>query len=981
MSCNDPCGDQIQINLETGSQGPIGPPGPPATVVNHEFNLLAGDTIISGTNNSGNEFSYNPESVQVFINGVLLSGTDYTATDGVSVILNEAAANNNDLAQITTQIPPEDYDPTNDNDRLQGQIDDNKQSIEDLDGRVTQNESDIADLQADAGAQTVTTADVMTVGALPFADPAEDPKTQQEANWILHDWIKAGEQEIADARNEFQGLDQDVTNLTQSVTDLATDVDDIAISVATNTVNISKNATDIARLDSDIGDIIVPDLSPIDARVTDLETVTGEHEGRLDGLRTDVDALGAPVNLDPLNAAIADNAAGVAKNASDIAGIRVVDAQQTGQINDLQIAVGNLEAIDHDTSSFAEINKDNEFTTSQTIRDGVKLTGSNAFVEADTGTPISFRNNNFSNPVINVMRSNGDVAISLEASGHIRGVVTDGTDPTSAVSVEYLEANGVGGGDHDHSTYATKLELKEEERQRELADVALGKRIDDAIDEEKYDDTQIKNALAQEEAARKSSDNILDNKITNEANYRQQEDEKLQDQIDLLSGGSIDLSGYALTTYVDSQDADLQSQIDALSASGGYNDAWIQPAIDLGDSTTLADAKDYTDQEIAAIPPIDLSDYATKEEVVDGDAKSLDDAKKYTDTKFDAVTHPPGTIVKDTEPADSPNGTNWFDTVRLELFVRASDAWLPSSPLGARVTQGEIVQAQLLERVTTGEQNQNKITADVRGNSNDISSMNIRVQQNSGKIANNEQAIAEIQALPDPVAPDVDKDYVDTELAKKIGNTGEQVLPTDSWKIRARKTSNDGNYSYLSIENDKLHLYHVADPTNDAHGLSRGYCDGRYSRKQVPVVMKTNGSMACVTQNIPPSKSFCGLYNTSPGSSTNGNPYFGNFNSDIRVNIDGLKNPEGEQFAVGESYNLSGFVSIFGAEDGKLYFKHAITNVARSSSHDYVQLHFASRVPAWGTGEYYSQSKFVLVVEGLMDKPVNTVDIPAEDIE
>ena len=145
--------------------------------------------------------------------------------------------------------------------------------------------------------------------------------------------------------------------------------------------------------------------------------------------------------------------------------------------------------------------------------------------------------------------------------------------------------------------------------------------------------------------------------------------------------------------------------------------------------------------------------------------------------------------------------------------------------------------------------------------------------------------------------------------------------------------------------------------------------------------MKTNGSMACVTQNIPPSKSFCGLYNTSPGSSTNGNPYFGNFNSDIRVNIDGLKNPEGQQFAVGESYNISGFVSIFGAEDGKLYFKHAITNVARSSSHDYVQLHFASRVPAWGTGEYSSQSKFVLVVEGLMDKPVNTVDIPVEDIE
>ena len=47
-----------------------------------------------------------------------------------------------------------------------------------------QNERDIADLQTQQDGQTFTTADVMTVGALPFADPDADPKTQQEANWM-----------------------------------------------------------------------------------------------------------------------------------------------------------------------------------------------------------------------------------------------------------------------------------------------------------------------------------------------------------------------------------------------------------------------------------------------------------------------------------------------------------------------------------------------------------------------------------------------------------------------------------------------------------------------------------------------------------------------------------------------------------------------------------------------------------------------------
>ena len=63
-SCN-PCDDNISIILDTGSQGPQGPVGPIADVFNYEFVLLAGDTIISGTDNSGKDFTYNHNSLQV----------------------------------------------------------------------------------------------------------------------------------------------------------------------------------------------------------------------------------------------------------------------------------------------------------------------------------------------------------------------------------------------------------------------------------------------------------------------------------------------------------------------------------------------------------------------------------------------------------------------------------------------------------------------------------------------------------------------------------------------------------------------------------------------------------------------------------------------------------------------------------------------------------------------------------------------------
>ena len=395
-----------------------------------------------------------------------------------------------------------------------------------------------------------------------------------------------------------------------------------------------------------------------------------------------------------------------------------------------------------------------------------------------------------------------------------------------------------------------------------------------------------------------------------------------------------DLSKYETIVNSEAGDSALQDQIDALSASGGYNDAWIQVAIEAGDEATLDDAKKYTDSEIAAIPPTDLSAHATKKEVTDGDAKTLTDSKKYTDDKIDAIVFPPGTIVRDTEPPNAPNGTNWFDTVRLELFVRASQTWVPSSPLGARVSQGELLQSELVDRVTT---------------------------------------IEEIQSQP---SSDVDKEYVDAQDATKIGNTGEQILPTATWKLRAKKVDDSGNYSYLAIQDDSLKLYHVADPTADAHGMSRGYADGRYQFIQKPIGFKVDQAGVCTLNTIPSSGEFCGLNNSSPGSSTSANNYFGNWNAGIRVHIDKLLNPQGSQFEVTERYSIAGTVSIFGKDTGKLFFKHGITAVVRDSSHPYVELIFATRVPTFGTGSINDESKYVVIVDGLTSTATNTTLVP-----
>ena len=490
--------------------------------------------------------------------------------------------------------------------------------------------------------------------------------------------------------------------------------------------------------------------------------------------------------------------------------------------------------------------------------------------------------------------------------------------------------------------------------------------------------------------------------------YVDSQDQKIQANVDKCFSDSKDyadsiVADYALVSYVDEQIAAIEIPEDqdlslyakttdvtsgdaaTLKDSKDYTDAAVAAieipeggSVDLSsysttaemisaDATTLADAKAYTDQGIAAIPPVDLSGYATKKESTDGDVKSLDDSKKYTDQKIGSIVFPPGTTVSGTEPENVPNGTNWFDTVRLELFVRASDSWLPSSPLGSRVSQGEIVQSQILDRIdglTTTEYVDGADQAVQRfATTADEAVLNAARKYTDDSLG----------TIPD-ASSDVDKAYVDAQDATKIGNTGEQILPASAWKLRAKKVDNSGNYSYISIQDDTLRLYHVADPTADAHGMSRGFADARYQFIQRQIVFKCDQYVKCTTSPSPAPGEFCGLNNSSPGSATSPNPYFGNWNVGIRVDSAKLLNPEGNQLSDMERYTFEGTVTVLD-NTGKLYFKASAHSVSRTNSNSYVDINFGSRVPAFGTGSYNDSERYIILVEGLETIEPSTVNI------
>ena len=117
-------------------------------------------------------------------------------------------------------------------------------------------------------------------------------------------------------------------------------------------------------------------------------------------------------------------------------------------------------------------------------------------------------------------------------------------------------------------------------------------------------------------------------------------------------------------------------------------------------------------------------------------------------------------------PNDPSEGGLWYDSTRLELFVFYTDpdgvgGWVPCSPLGARVEAGELVQAQLVQRVGELEKR-------------------------------------------DP------EDY----LAKGTSND-----VTTGFRIKCN------NSTFLSAGGGELGLYNLKEPSDVSHAATKGYCD------------------------------------------------------------------------------------------------------------------------------------------------------------
>ena len=394
----------------------------------------------------------------------------------------------------------------------------------------------------------MTTRDVKASGVNTVRSIDDTLETQQNVNLFLDQGIASLEKQVAEIADGQGGTSQDLEGITADVAENTQGVSDNADSLSGLTDLVSDNIIDINSIKEDIENLPPPtDISDITSDVNDIALQVGKNTLGINENKKSIDAISAPIDLQPLTDSIETNALGVSTNASAISSIQSVDAKQQGQINDLTKDVVDLQEFDHDTSDFAVVNSDNKFTVPQTIQDGLKISGSKAFVEMDRGTAVTFSNNNAFNPVIEIERSNGDVSLALHADGHIRGVKTDAADGSSAVSVDYLSANGGGGGDNgaDLSDYATKLALADEERARILGDQGIAEDLENAIKTQKYDDTDVRNMIGQEEKARQAADTSLDDKIKFETKFREETDTNLQTQINNISGGGdVNLDAY-----------------------------------------------------------------------------------------------------------------------------------------------------------------------------------------------------------------------------------------------------------------------------------------------------------------------------------------------------------------------------------------------------------------------------------------------------
>ena len=653
--CYEPCNTEIEICVSTLPSGPRGSVG---KITQFIFYPAVGATDITGTDKSGTLLEVDPDGCLVALNGVMLEPTvDYSiASDGLTVTLSEAIVNANDV--LTVQTWKTDEESSNAVLDLKLDVEKNTQDISGIDVRVTANEEGIQELQDLAGG--VTTRNVKVSGVNTVRSVDQKLENQQDVNLYLDSNLADLQTKVSSLATDQGGTSQDLEVIREDIAGNAKGVSDNSEIIIDLTDKVSDNVDDITSLQSQVNKLPPPtDISELEKDVDDIALAVGGNTVSISKNAQDIAVLGSPPDLTDLNESVALNAAGISKNANDVKDIKAVDAGQSMSIADLQADVVELQATEFDTTGLAVIDADNQFTASQSIQDGVKITGEKAFLEMDKGTALTVSNGNFSNSVIDIMRSNGDIALSFEASGHIRGVKTDAADGSSAVSVDYLSANG-GGSDNgaDLSDYATKLALADEERARILGDQALAKDLQDAIDTEKYDDQEVRNLISKTDQDSKSSDASLSSSIEFEARYREEADDNLQDQIDNISvgGGDVNLDayvskvelagfGYATEVYVNAVIADFATEnfvndaigaIPEVSLEGYATEDFVTNAIAAIEFPEDVDLTPY-DQRITKNTD-DLTDLKQDVKIIEGEVGSIVSSKEEGQWKFNGAS-------------------------------------------------------------------------------------------------------------------------------------------------------------------------------------------------------------------------------------------------------------------------------------------------------------------------------------------------------
>jgi len=94
-------------------------------------------------------------------------------------------------------------------------------------------------------------------------------------------------------------------------------------------------------------------------------------------------------------------------------------------------------------------------------------------------------------------------------------------------------------------------------------------------------------------------------------------------------------------------------------------------------------------------------------------------------------------VVQDDPPPIEADGQLWLDSDRLELFISYQDAWISTTPLAARVEQGEAVQAAIIEALDDGIREQTRLRSrvgDLESNSATKSDLDTKLNLTGGTL-------------------------------------------------------------------------------------------------------------------------------------------------------------------------------------------------------------------------------------------------------